>query len=76
MRQATYGSIKIGLYHTMKKQSNMYTYGNAQFKIHYDTYTHNMSGGTFFANLICGVASGIIGAAIANPFDVIKVSYP
>ena len=36
---------------------------------------YSLIGENFFSNLICGVTSGIIGAMIANPFDVVKVIF-
>jgi solute carrier family 25 protein 14/30 len=58
LRQASYGTIKIGLYHLFKNQLTNYT---------------NQQDEVFHMNIIAGVSSGAVAAAIANPTDVLKV---
>ncbi|XP_054717931.1 kidney mitochondrial carrier protein 1-like [Uloborus diversus] len=56
LRQATYGTIKIGIYYSLK---------NALIKNPHDE--------TLFTSVLCGITAGVIGSAIANPTDVLKV---
>lgn len=56
LRQASYGTLKIGLYNYFKR-----------------VLVANPKDETLFSNVIAGVVSGTIAAAVANPTDVLKV---
>ncbi|NWQ84129.1 UCP5 protein, partial [Columbina picui] len=56
LRQASYGTIKIGIYQSLKR-----------------LFVDRMEDETLLINVICGVVSGVISSAIANPTDVLKV---
>ena len=56
LRQASYGTIKMGCYHTFKR-------------LLVEDPRHE----TLPANVVCGVAAGVIASSIANPTDVLKV---
>ncbi|XP_011406045.2 PREDICTED: kidney mitochondrial carrier protein 1-like [Amphimedon queenslandica] len=57
LRQASYGTMKIGLYHYFKTRLALYANGTE----------------TLYMNIISGISAGAIAAAIANPTDVLKV---
>ncbi|NXF12054.1 UCP5 protein, partial [Smithornis capensis] len=56
LRQASYGTIKIGIYQSLKR-----------------LFVDRMEDETLLINVICGVVSGVISSALANPTDVLKV---
>uniref|UniRef100_A0A8C3IY88 Solute carrier family 25 member 14 n=7 Tax=Neoaves TaxID=3078114 RepID=A0A8C3IY88_9CHAR len=56
LRQASYGTIKIGIYQSLKR-----------------LFVDRMEDETLLINVICGVVSGVISSAIANPTDVLKI---
>ncbi|XP_065702291.1 brain mitochondrial carrier protein 1 isoform X3 [Patagioenas fasciata] len=56
LRQASYGTIKIGIYQSLK-----------------GLFVDRMEDETLLINVICGVVSGVISSAIANPTDVLKI---
>ncbi|XP_070318372.1 brain mitochondrial carrier protein 1 [Odocoileus virginianus] len=56
LRQASYGTIKIGIYQSLKR-----------------LFVERLEDETLLINMICGVVSGVISSAIANPTDVLKV---
>ncbi|XP_028671806.1 brain mitochondrial carrier protein 1 [Erpetoichthys calabaricus] len=56
LRQASYGTIKIGTYQTMKR-----------------LFVSRPEDETMIINVFCGVVSGVISSAIANPTDVLKI---
>ncbi|XP_063088828.1 kidney mitochondrial carrier protein 1 isoform X2 [Cavia porcellus] len=55
LRQASYGTIKIGTYQSLKK-----------------LFVERPEDETLLINVICGILSGVISSAIANPTDVLK----
>ncbi|XP_061454262.1 brain mitochondrial carrier protein 1 isoform X3 [Rhineura floridana] len=56
LRQASYGTIKIGIYQSLKR-----------------LFVDRLEDETLLINVICGVVSGVISSAIANPTDVLKI---
>ncbi|ELR47210.1 Brain mitochondrial carrier protein 1 [Bos mutus] len=56
LRQASYGTIKIGIYQSLKR-----------------LFVERLEDETLLINMICGVVSGVISSAIANPTDVLKI---
>uniref|UniRef100_A0A8B9UA22 Brain mitochondrial carrier protein 1 n=1 Tax=Anas zonorhyncha TaxID=75864 RepID=A0A8B9UA22_9AVES len=56
LRQASYGTIKIGIYQSLKR-----------------LFVDRLEDETLLINVICGVVSGVISSALANPTDVLKV---
>uniref|UniRef100_A0A8C4UCA7 Solute carrier family 25 member 14 n=83 Tax=Neoaves TaxID=3078114 RepID=A0A8C4UCA7_FALTI len=56
LRQASYGTIKIGIYQSLKR-----------------LFVDRMEDETLLINVICGVVSGVISSALANPTDVLKI---
>ncbi|XP_060548104.1 brain mitochondrial carrier protein 1 [Pantherophis guttatus] len=56
LRQASYGTIKIGIYQSLKR-----------------LFVHRLEDETLLINVICGVISGVISSALANPTDVLKI---
>jgi solute carrier family 25 protein 14/30 len=58
LRQAVYGTIKIGIYHSLKSVLT----GNA-----------NGEEQKLLPNVLCAVSAGAISATISNPTDVLKV---
>ncbi|XP_054497589.1 brain mitochondrial carrier protein 1 isoform X2 [Agelaius tricolor] len=59
LRQASYGTIKIGIYQSLKR-----------------LFVDRMEDETLLINVICGVVSGVISSALANPTDVLKGVVP
>ncbi|XP_023377572.1 kidney mitochondrial carrier protein 1 [Pteropus vampyrus] len=57
LRQASYGTIKIGTYQSLKR-----------------AFVGCPEDETLLINVVCGILSGVISSAIANPTDVLKVS--
>ncbi|RZF43034.1 hypothetical protein LSTR_LSTR001212 [Laodelphax striatellus] len=57
LRQATYGTIKFGIYYSLKKMLER----------------EGEVGGGVGVNVCCAVVAGIVSSAIANPTDVLKV---
>ncbi|XP_025026510.1 brain mitochondrial carrier protein 1 isoform X3 [Python bivittatus] len=57
LRQASYGTIKIGIYQSLKR-----------------LFVNRLEDETLLINVICGVISGVISSALANPTDVLKMS--
>ncbi|XP_026530522.1 brain mitochondrial carrier protein 1 isoform X1 [Notechis scutatus] len=56
LRQASYGTIKIGIYQSLKR-----------------LFVNRLEDETLLINVICGVISGVISSALANPTDVLKI---
>ncbi|XP_046309990.1 kidney mitochondrial carrier protein 1 isoform X2 [Marmota monax] len=56
LRQASYGTIKIGTYQSLKR-----------------LFVERPEDETLLINVICGILSGVISSAIANPTDVLKI---
>uniref|UniRef100_G1MSJ2 Uncharacterized protein n=1 Tax=Meleagris gallopavo TaxID=9103 RepID=G1MSJ2_MELGA len=56
LRQASYGTIKIGIYQSLKR-----------------LFVERLEDETLLINVICGVVSGVISSALANPTDVLKI---
>ncbi|XP_042335480.1 brain mitochondrial carrier protein 1 isoform X3 [Sceloporus undulatus] len=56
LRQASYGTIKIGIYQSLKR-----------------LFVDRLEDETLLINVICGVVSGVISSALANPTDVLKI---
>ncbi|XP_039186790.1 brain mitochondrial carrier protein 1 isoform X2 [Crotalus tigris] len=56
LRQASYGTIKIGIYQSLKR-----------------LFVDRLEDETLLINVICGVISGVISSALANPTDVLKI---
>ncbi|XP_021570163.1 kidney mitochondrial carrier protein 1 isoform X1 [Carlito syrichta] len=56
LRQASYGTIKIGTYQSLKR-----------------LFVERPEDETLPVNVICGILSGVISSAIANPTDVLKI---
>nr|XP_004665921.1 kidney mitochondrial carrier protein 1 isoform X1 [Jaculus jaculus]XP_045001253.1 kidney mitochondrial carrier protein 1 isoform X1 [Jaculus jaculus] len=56
LRQASYGTIKIGTYQSLKR-----------------LFVEHQEDETLLINVICGILSGVISSAIANPTDVLKI---
>ncbi|XP_060050801.1 kidney mitochondrial carrier protein 1 isoform X3 [Erinaceus europaeus] len=56
LRQASYGTIKIGTYQSLKR-----------------LFVERLEDETLLINVICGILSGVISSAIANPTDVLKI---
>eukprot|EP01135_Chromosphaera_perkinsii_P002443 Nk52_evm49s223 gene=Nk52_evmTU49s223 len=60
MRQATYGTIKIGIYHSLKKKVN-------------ELRPAKGDGENLLNNVFCGGVAGVTSSSIANPTDVLKI---
>ncbi|XP_064126173.1 kidney mitochondrial carrier protein 1 isoform X2 [Loxodonta africana] len=56
LRQASYGTIKIGTYQSLKR-----------------LFVERPEDETLLINVVCGILSGVISSAIANPTDVLKI---
>ncbi|XP_011385495.2 kidney mitochondrial carrier protein 1-like, partial [Pteropus vampyrus] len=56
LRQASYGTIKIGTYQSLKR-----------------AFVGCPEDETLLINVVCGILSGVISSAIANPTDVLKI---
>ncbi|NWJ07690.1 KMCP1 protein, partial [Crypturellus undulatus] len=56
LRQASYGTIKIGTYQSLKRM-----------------FVERPEDETLMINVLCGILSGVISSAIANPTDVLKI---
>lgn len=56
LRQASYGTIKIGTYQSLKRLA-----------------VERPEDETLLINVVCGILSGVISSAIANPTDVLKI---
>ncbi|NWX83524.1 KMCP1 protein, partial [Nothoprocta ornata] len=56
LRQASYGTIKIGTYQSLKRM-----------------FVEQPEDETLMINVLCGVLSGVVSSAIANPTDVLKI---
>uniref|UniRef100_A0A8C6HQM6 Kidney mitochondrial carrier protein 1 n=1 Tax=Mus spicilegus TaxID=10103 RepID=A0A8C6HQM6_MUSSI len=56
LRQASYGTIKIGTYQSLKRLA-----------------VERPEDETLLVNVVCGILSGVISSAIANPTDVLKI---
>ncbi|KAK3094376.1 hypothetical protein FSP39_000954 [Pinctada imbricata] len=82
LRQATYGTIKIGVYHSLKRmvvenpKDEMLVVNVACGKLylsHYPFVYFLCTDETLVVNVACGIVAGIVSSSIANPTDVLKV---
>ncbi|NXP67551.1 KMCP1 protein, partial [Chloropsis cyanopogon] len=64
LRQASYGTIKIGTYQSLKRMFHCKSAAKI-FVCEIDE--------TLMMNVVCGVLSGVISSSIANPTDVLKI---
>ncbi|KAL7979455.1 hypothetical protein Chor_004613 [Crotalus horridus] len=82
LRQASYGTIKIGIYQSLKRLFVDRLEGPGQTVtrslwrllrvLGYITF-FLIADETLLINVICGVISGVISSALANPTDVLKI---
>ncbi|KAG1677969.1 Kidney mitochondrial carrier protein 1 [Nymphon striatum] len=75
LRQATYGTAKIGIYYSLKEVVIKKPEGdifNSIFSV-VEIIGFNFSDETLLKNVFCGIIAGVISSSIANPTDVLKV---
>ncbi|XP_058052819.1 brain mitochondrial carrier protein 1 isoform X1 [Ahaetulla prasina] len=82
LRQASYGTIKIGIYQSLKRLFVNRLEGPGQrvtrslwrvLRILAYIMFSPIADETLLINVICGVISGVISSALANPTDVLKI---
>lgn len=82
LRQATYGSLKLGLYHALKRMLVKDPKGKQYFHkaiiIIQCTFSHSIvvvfsPDEKLYLNVLAGVIGGSVASAICNPTDVLKV---
>lgn len=79
LRQATYGTLKLGFYQYLKKMANSlskicFVWSNKRKNdLNYLIKLESSQDQSFILNIFCGMFSGATANAIANPTDVLKV---
>ncbi|XP_070614421.1 brain mitochondrial carrier protein 1 isoform X2 [Erythrolamprus reginae] len=82
LRQASYGTIKIGIYQSLKRLFVNRLEGPGQrvtrslwrvLRVLSCVMFFLIADETLLINVICGVISGVISSALANPTDVLKI---
>lgn len=79
LRQASYGTLKIGLYHYIKRTFVPNPKGGwrereeKEGKVDCSFYSSLATDETILTNVVAGILSGAISSAVANPTDVLKV---